>query len=280
MNRDHDRPDRFDELREPKIRSWIESDTAAINRIEQALRHSGLKVQDLQIDPADFEAYLTRAGYPEFQAYYDGGTAPNFIEKALEHYLAARLLELAPQDRYIDIASASSPVPEIYSRLFGCETWRQDLAYPPGLHGDRIGGDACSMPVPDGFATKIALHCSFEHFENSGDIDFLAEAERVLAPGGRVCILPLYLSDRYAIQTDPCALADRIPDFEPEAILFCADGWSEKFGRFYDVPNFVDRICLNLGGFTMTLYQIRNLPDLPDGCYAHWVVLLEKRPVK
>src|SRR5262249_19042301 len=139
------------------------------------------------------------ARYENFPHYYP----TNLPEKSLEHYIATQLLQLNAQDVYIDIASEHSPVPDIYRRLFAATAYRQDLAYPPGLHADKIGGDAAHMPLPEAFATKMALHCSFEHFEGDSDIGFIRETARVLRPGGAACIVPLYLFEEYAIQIDP-----------------------------------------------------------------------------
>ena len=69
------------------------------------------------------------------------------------------------------------------------------------MHDHKIGGDAASLPVPDGFATKMALHCSLEHFESDSDIRFFQEAHRVLSPGGKLVVVPLYLTERYFILT-------------------------------------------------------------------------------
>jgi hypothetical protein len=39
-----------------------------------------------------------------------------------------------------------------------------------------VGSDAAAMPLEDAFADRMALHCSFEHFEGR-DNRFVAEAE-------------------------------------------------------------------------------------------------------
>lgn len=80
------------------------------------------------------------------------------------------------------------------------------MVFLEGIHVNDIGGDAGSMPVEDSFATKMALHFSLEHFEQDPDIRFIKEAIRVLRKGGKWCILPLYLFNRYAIKTDPSVL--------------------------------------------------------------------------
>src|SRR5262245_40410405 len=159
-------------IRDPKRRFGIDYALGADDRIVSRLKASGFEVVDYEIDSGDYRHYFAAARYSEDYPHYYPGC---IFEKSLEHYLAARLLGLKSDDVYIDVASEHSPVPEIYSRLFGARTYKQDLACPPGLKGRTIGGNAASMPVPDGFASKMALHCSFEHFEGASDIGFVIE---------------------------------------------------------------------------------------------------------
>ena len=196
----------YSALREPKSIGRIQNDDVSVQTIIDELRQGNVRVVETTIDLPQFREYLRVANYAAYWPYYDAGRAPKFLEKALEHYLAASLLNLGPGDVYIDIATDTSPVPAIYHRAFGCAVYRQDLAFPKGIHGDRIGGDAASLPVNDGFASKMALHCSFEHFEGDSDIRFIGETSRVLRHHGRVCIVPLYLNQMYAIQTNPTLL--------------------------------------------------------------------------
>jgi SAM-dependent methyltransferase len=179
---------------------------------------------------------------------------------------------------YIDIASCSSPVPEIYHKLYGSTTYRQDIRYPEGINGNVIGGDAAKMPIEDGFATKMALHCSFEHFENDADINFIKEADRTLKNGGRLCILPLYVSTEYAIVADPAVLTRRnMPAFENDATIYCKRGVGIKHGRFYDIPHFVSRIINNKGGLALTIYDIENAAKLEQSCYLKFAAVFDKR---
>jgi SAM-dependent methyltransferase len=157
------------------------------------LKKNGLRVIDFEIHIDEFRQYLEKAQYNKFPRYYGGGKESNFIEKSLEHFLAANALQISKNGVYIDIASSNSPIAEIYHRLYGCETYRQDLKFARGINENTIGGDACNMPMKNGFATKMALHCSFEHFEQDSDIRFIKEASRVLQKGGKLCIVPLYL---------------------------------------------------------------------------------------
>jgi SAM-dependent methyltransferase len=216
---------------------------------------------------------LDEAGYREKYPDYYSSYLP---EKSLEHYLAAKLLALNPKDVYIDVASEGSPVPEIYNHMFGCATYRQDLAYAEGFHGDAIGGDAADMPIPDGFGTKMALHCSFEHFEGDSDIRFIKETHRVLQPGGAVCIVPLYLFDKYVIQTDPNVSVPQKAQFEDDAIVYCDPTWRNRHGRFYDPAHLIERVHKNLNGMTMTIHRIVNAKEVDPSCYVEFTALISK----
>lgn len=174
--------------------------------VQDALRESfikaGIKINDLTVDVEDYRDWVARAAYPP-QCYTDESYGRHvFSQKTFEHYIACKLLNLKKGDVYIDIASALSPLPDLLPNMYNCIAYRQDLIYPSGINGNVIGGDAAHMPLPAGFADSMALHCSFEHFENKSDIEFMKEANRVLKPGGKLCIVPLYMFTEYAIQTD------------------------------------------------------------------------------
>lgn len=263
-------------IREPKVKSAVPFDNLCVHaEIIKKLR-SNFSVIDFIIDLADYKKYINSANYSKYRAYFTGSRAKFLTEKCLEHYLAAKLLKLSTGDVYIDVASGDSPAPEIYQRLFGCRVYRQDLMFHGGINGNVIGGNACNMPVEDGFATKMALHCSFEHFEGHSDMKFIIETGRVLRKGGRLCILPLYLFDKYAIQTNPAALPKSGVTFEADAVLYCVKSWGCRYGRFYDVPHFLSRIVNNLDHLELTIYVIQNEKEVDPSCYVKFIALFKK----
>jgi SAM-dependent methyltransferase len=263
----------------PKAKGAVPQHNARVHvEVIRQLREERYDVRNYTVDAADFRRYLREANYSRFRRYYGGGKAPNFTEKALEHYLAAKFLGLRSGDVYIDVANDESPAPKIYSALYGCKSYRQDLKFPPGLHGDTIGGDAANMPVPEGFATKMALHCSFEHFEGDSDTRFIKEANRVLRDVGKLCILPLYLHTEYSIQTDPAVLPKSGVSFEPEATLYCARFWGNRHGRIYDVAHLSSRIRSVLAGLHLTIYVVQNEKSVDPSCYVKFIGLFEKKP--
>lgn len=264
-------------LREPKVKSWTPNNPQIQRKITKELKKNNFDVFNFEVDITDYRQYLNKAEYHKFPNYYGGGRANNFIEKSLEHYLATKFLKLSKDDVYIDIASRNSPTPEIYHKIYGCEVYRQDLIYPEGIHGNTIGGDACNLPLEDGFATKMALHCSFEHFELDSDIRFIKEASRVLRKGGKLCILPLYLFTEYRIQTDPLVLPKGGIQFESDAVLYCVKGYRNRYGRIYDIPHFITRIRNNLNNLKLTIYLVQNEKEVDLSCYIKFIALFEKK---
>ncbi len=265
-------------LRKPKVKGRVPYDSPQNEaKIVKQLKESGFNLKDLTIDTAGYKEYINNAGYYRFPDYYDGGNADNFPEKSLEHYLAAKLLGLSKDDVYIDIANGYSPAPQIYNALYACDAYRQDIIFPEGIHKDTIGSWADDMPVKNDFATKMAAHCSFEHFEGDRDIKFIREAARVLKKGGKMCILPLYLFDKYAIQTDPAILWGNKPLFEQDAILHCAKWYYNRYGRFYDIAHFIARIRDNENELKLTIYIIQNEKEVSSSCHVKFVAVFEKQ---
>jgi SAM-dependent methyltransferase len=266
-------------LREPKIESDVPQNKEVQNDVAIELKKNRLDLVDIRIDINDYKLWKEKAEYQKIWFYYlkFGVIGRNLPEKSLEHYLAAKLLDLSEEDIYIDVGSSGSPTAEIYRKMYGCKTYMQDLVFPHGVYRNIIGGDAGNMPVENGFASKMACHCSFEHFEGDSDIAFIREAGRVLRNGGKLCILPFYFFTIYAIQTDPTVLPKGTQQFENDATLFCAKKyWGNRHGRFYDVSHFMSRIVNNMGCLKLRLYRVRNEKQVSPSCYVKFVALFEK----
>lgn len=267
---------RYAALREPKVREGIPDGPSFEESVQQSLRDAGIEVRHYTPDPDGYRRYLEQADYARYRAYLHGGTARAFPEKSFEHYLAATLLQLSRDDTYIDIANDRSPAPDIYRRVFGCTTYRQDIVFPPGVHGDTIGSNAAELPVSDYFASAMAMHCSFEHFEGKSDCGFIREVGRVLRPGGRLCIVPLYLSTEYSILTDPAVLPRGCQPFEPDAVLHCVRGYGNCHGRFYDASHLVQRVVKNLGPLQLTVYHLTKMHEVDPRCHVRFAGVIRK----
>lgn len=209
--------------------------------ILRRLAAAGLHIEEFILKPTAFEEHLRAFRYPRF---YAGGPVAKggFREsKIMEYVVSLDLLPVESSNVVIDVASERSVFPEMVKATIGARVFRQDLIYPPGLSEDRIGGSAAAMPVPAAFADKLFLHNSFEHFEESSDSEFVVEAWRVLKPRGAVCIVPLYLSARHQIVTDPL-LDTRDVAWDSGAEIVSRRGYRSRFGRFYSVEALAKRV--------------------------------------
>lgn len=244
---------------------------AVVPRILAAAEQAGLPFQPYQIDIAGYGQYFEQAGYRQQYAEYYRGNQP---EKSLEHYVALQLLDIHSEDVFVDLASEHSPIPEIYQRLTGATSYSQDIMYAEGIQGNQIGGDACAMPVPDGFMTKATLTCSIEHFEGEADSKLFQELARVLRPGGKVCIVPFYVFTEPTTQTDPTVSVPAGVEFDAEVPLHCAQGWGNRHGRFYSPESFAQRVIAPVQEqFKFEFYYLENAAAVEPSVYARFAVL-------
>ena len=98
---------------------------------------------------------------------------------------------------------------------------------------------------------------------------------RVLAKGGKVCIVPLYLFSKYAVETDLAFWPKGGLHFEPDAVLYCAKGTGVRHAHFYDVSHLISRIRNNLDALKLTIYVTRNEKEVSRSCYVKFIALFE-----
>jgi len=243
--------------------------------VRSRLELLGIPVSSYWVDVEAFQAYLREAGYPP--GCYG---AEVFIEKALEHFVSLCLIEPRPGDIVIDVASSSSPFPSIAQRLYGCKCYRQDLIYPPGVReddGGSIGGNAASIPIPHRFASALVLHCAYEMFEGDDDSLFIREASRVLQPGGRLVIIPLYLHEHYHILRSPWSNTRGLKVTDRGAKLVYRPGFGRvRFARFYDVEAFQRRVLTYAAGLAFRLLYVENEKNVDSSCYLKFIAVFER----
>ena len=192
--------------------------------------------------------------------------------------MSTEFIEFGPDTVFVDIAACTSPFHQIVRQQFGCkQTYQQDLIFPKGIHGDKIGGWAHELLLPDQSVDAVTLHCSLEHFEGNSDTLFFQELERVLKPGGRAVVLPFYLAREYTIHVDPAYnfLKFHRPALDPQANLrYC--NWSQFFSRHYDPLALQRRILQAAPQLTLTLYKVENFREVHPNCYLRFVGVFEK----
>lgn len=239
-----------------------------VSNIIELGKQVGIEFNEFSIEPSLYQEYCKSAEYSKRYSEYYRGNQP---EKTLEHYICYSLLGLNSEDVFVDLASEHSPVPEIFRRLSGAKTYSQDIMYPDGINGDQIGGNACNMPIPDGFITKAALTCSLEHFEEDADTGLFQELARVLKPGGTVCVVPFYVFNQEATQTDPTVSVPAGVPFDQTATIYCAEGWGNRHGRFYSPQSFMQRIIRpTQDKLKFQFFYLSNAQEIDSSIYARF----------
>jgi len=241
-------------------------------KIRSDMENAGFNVIPYRIDVANFYKWLSKADFPK---KYIDSYGPKFVEKALEHYLGTKLLELGRKDVLIDVAAAHSPWFEIAERMYGCKAYALDLSFPKGINGKKIGADATAMPLPDGFATKMTLHCAYEMFEGDADSRLIPEAERVLVLGGKMVILPLYMHNFYFADSSPWA-DRRGLEYQGAVRVWRDDGYNVRFSRKYSVDVFIERVVKQIGSLSLIIYFIENEKEVDQNCYCKFVAVFSK----
>ena len=227
--------------------------------LKERFINAGMIVEERRIDVHSFERWL--ASFPEMYEHYSGSVAT--IEKCLEHYLTFDWLTIRPNDLFIDIASAQSKWADILLGR-GYNTYKLDLEYPPGIRGREIGADAGNSGLPDNSTSVLALHCAYETFINDADIRFIREAGRILRPGGRLAITPLYTAEYYFIMS--CAHLDLSNHhLDVGAIrIWREDDWEVNFSRHYSPEAFTERIYSQRGPLKGKIVYFNNLTELRE----------------
>ena len=244
----------------------------------------GVALIPYTIDLDDFHRWLEAARFPEsfVEACVDCQDlwSELFMEKALEYYVSASLLGLNETDTLLDVGASYSPWHTMAERIYGCAGYALDRKFTPGVRGREIGADATNIPLPNGFATKIALHSAYEQFEGTADIRFLSEAHRVLRDSGKMVILPLWMDNSYYALVYPFA-DTRGLDCDGAKVVWDDHRWPIRFERFYSVEAFNERVIQNLSGFTLTIFYFQNAHEIAPNLiwpkyYLRFAALCEK----
>jgi len=251
----------FRNASEDMLSSKVEAETN-ISDLVKRFEKLKITVKKIEIDIKDFEKWSKE--YFEIMNFYKSSEDVR-IEKTLEHYLTMKYLPLNPEDIYIDVAALESPFADIVRKHLKNKTYKQDLVYEAGIHGNKIGGDAGRMPVSANFADVMTLHCAYECFQGDSDIRFIKEASRVMRDGGRLGIVPLYIDNVYFVKTGPKYDKRKVKVEKEARWVWRDDKWDkEPFSRHYSPESFKARIIDNIDGLDFEILHFSNLKEIED----------------
>lgn len=202
----------------------------------------------LDLPRADYDRLIAT---PACAAYRK---CPGVHSKPLEYLVSITLGEIGPGDKVLDAAGGANAEFLRAAREYlphPIMPYSQD-AQLEGSERDGIrfvAGSVDAIDLPDASFDVIACHHSIEHFRADIDSGFVREVSRLLKPGGRAVISPLFLADTYAeiwnrrpaAHFDPAAtqIVDRSATFA---------GWGpyEGFARTYSIAAFRERLLASV----------------------------------
>ena len=166
------------------------------------LRRAGLPLEQYPFDLADVDRFWKELSarsevlrqWCERKPYWEKIPQYSFTWKHLEQ------LRAREDAVYVDNASTpASPYFEVLHLLARTrKLYRQDLVFPAGVHGDRIGGSAAELPLDASSVDAMTLHCSYEHFEGDADTGFIRIAPWI-EPDPGIANPALTLAERRAL---------------------------------------------------------------------------------
>jgi hypothetical protein len=249
--------------------------------IERDLQALGVALHDYAPSPAAFESFQTAGWFPS--GYHGGMNSGVWHEKLLEHWVAADLLDLMNyknSDVYVDIAAATSPWAHVLRERNVCDSYAIDLGVVGAefkhLPYYRIE-NATNTSFQNESVTGASLQCAFEMFMGADDINLIYELARILKPGGKVVILPLYMHTHHCAYSTPEYFGKGYQDDgAKEYVRFDCAGVPSS--RKYDAKQLKTRVLdtINSTGMQYRLSVLRNKIDLGKKLYCHFILEIQK----
>ena len=262
--------------RYPEYKNPTEDD---LKLIERTLISDGISIVDYWVNIEDFDAFNSEF---QFGNQFYGGTGSLFKEKMLEHYIAydLGLRRLPKGSRYVDIAACNSPWVKLL-REKGYQADAIDIL-PSTLYAGLpyyLVMDATKTNFEEESIDLASLQCAFEMFIHDDDSKLIDELNRILTPGGKAIICPLYMHKEYCGYCSPEYYnRDDLKDLK--AILYVSlKAFGIPFSRKYDDKALQERVLTRVINHNMyfQLYALRNGHEIDHQIYCHFILELGKK---
>lgn len=248
-----------------------------LEKIEQDLESLGIKVVDYNPDPGAFNSFLEQRWFP--LDYHGGIDSGVWHEKLLEHFIAKDLLALNsydPSDVYVDIAACNSPWAAILREKLGIHAYAIDVSPVPEKYKSLQfyrSEDATHSSFSSQSVKGASLQCAYEMFTGDNDIKLVYELKRILAPGGKAIVVPLYTHTHYCAYSTPEYFGKGHSDPNAKEYLRI-DCYGVPSSRKYDASELKKRVLdpIEALGISYRLYALRNKQMLGEGIYCHFVL--------
>ena len=205
-----------------------------------------VKIKSLNINEDEVDK-VTRI-LPHLAGKASGGYP---FSKTLEYLVSLKLHDLKDGFKLLDAAGgAEAEFSKLAQSYTGAKisSFCQDSITVDGKQHSNIkyiSGSIDNVPLDNGCIDGITCHHSFEHFAQNLDQKFISESLRLLKPGGKLVIVPLFITNIYSEITNlkSYKLHDDSAFLMYDSTASFA-GWGpyEGFARTYDVKAFNERI--------------------------------------
>lgn len=174
-------------------------------------REAGYKARELCIDVDAFEAAMQSA--PEIiEAFKQSNLHDTsyFFTKLTEWYITLLAQRETRARTLVDIGAAYHGFARMATQVDPNVTVSMvDLVFPSGRSNfdrriEQIGADAGQLDMfEDDSVDLVCAHNAFEHFSGRSDSNCAKEIARVLRPGGKALISPLFCDETYSLSINP-----------------------------------------------------------------------------
>lgn len=252
-----------------------------LDLIERDLRALDIEITDYSPSCEEFLAFQAGNYFPD--DYAGGRNSGVWSEKILEHWIASERLGLfnySASDVYVDVAAATSPWAHALRSRKGINAHAIDLGKVADAYRTlpyyRIE-NATATSFPDASVKGASLHCAYEMFVGNDDVRFISEVSRILAPGGMVVILPLYMHTHYCAYATPEHFGKGHSDpAAKEYVRLDCEGIPSS--RKYDAATLKSRVldAIVSEGMTYELLALRNKSEFGEGVYCHFILEIRR----
>jgi len=251
-----------------------------INEIEKELQIRNIFLNIYCVFPCDFNDFAKKFEFGN--DFYDGKNNPIWTEKVLEHFIAWELVvkDLKKDEHYIDVAASSSPWVKLLNEN-GLKATGVDLVESNKFkdNPNYLVMDATKTTFKDGSVSGVSLQCAFEMFTGDDDTNLIIELGRILKPGGKAVIVPLYMHTHYCgYTTKEFRFSKKYHDSGAKLYLR-KDCSGVPFSRKYDVAALKERVLdvAHKSGLEYKIYVLRNGKEINEGVYCHFILELVKK---
>jgi hypothetical protein len=267
-------------FRTSQVEAYRNPSSDDLSLIETELAVAGEVPYPLQADPKGFRAFTDKFPFPP--GYHGGMQTGHWYEKIFEHYISYTLLGIdayGPGDAYLDVAAGGSPWVRMLRELRGIDAFAIDLAVRPHLRGLNYyrEEDATRTSFGPASVRGISLHCAYEMFTGDSDMRAIPEFARILAPGGAVIIVPLYLHTHYCCYSSPEYWGKGFADIGAREYVR-RDARAIPSSRKYDPAKLRERVLVpaQRAGLEPYVHCLRRQGEISPEIYCHFILELRK----